>query len=265
MTPKTRTVESASGEREAAVGRDLRTLAATPLPGFRLSVLERVGIVDDYAPADTVVGPVFVAFNRRGVSRLARAETTDEFEEIAVRELGRPVRRSSLPVAVGRALERGSGAELDYDLRGVPPFWGDALRVLLSIPRGQVRSYSWVAATAGRPRAVRAAGSACAGNPVPLLIPCHRVVRQDGHIGAYGLGGPATKRRLLGHEGLDPDALERLASHGVRLLGDPEAGVVHVPTCEDARRLWDGERIELHDLEQARTAGLRPCERCRPV
>lgn len=262
MTP---TEDTTTDRRDAAVARGLGAMAATPPPGFRLGVLERVGIVDDYAPAETVLGEVYVAFNRRGVSRLTLAGSPDEFEEIAVRDLGRPVRRAGLPVAVGRALESGSGAELDYDLRGVPEFWRDALRVLLTIPRGEVRSYSWVAANAGRPRAVRAAGSACAGNPVPLLIPCHRVVRQDGHIGNYGLGGTQNKRRLLGHEGLDPAALEALASRGVRLLGDPEGGVVHVPSCELARPLWSGDRIELHDLDAAVTAGLRPCPHCGPI
>jgi methylated-DNA-[protein]-cysteine S-methyltransferase len=70
-----------------------------------------------------------------------------------------------------------------------------------TIPRGEVRSYGWVAAQVGRPRAVRAAASAIARNPVPLVVPCHRVVRGDGRIGNYGLGGSEAKAKLLAGEG----------------------------------------------------------------
>lgn len=190
----------------------LRGLRAAPGPAFGAGVLRQVGIVDDYAEADTVVGPVFVALSPRGISRLTPAASPEEFEDLYVREIGRPLRRVGLPVTIGRALESGDGTPLDYDLRGLSEYWQAVLRVTLAIPRGQVRSYSWVAGAAGRPRAVRAAGSAVAGNPVPLLIPCHRVVRRDGRIGEYGLGGPQNKRRLLTHEGLDVDALLRLPS-----------------------------------------------------
>jgi methylated-DNA-[protein]-cysteine S-methyltransferase len=201
--------DTLSAMDDTSLERGLAGLRADARPGFGIRVLERVGIVDEYAAADTVVGTVYVAFNRRGVSRLTTATSPDEFEEIAVVDLGRPVRRVDLPVPIGRALETGDGSALDYDLRGLSEYWRTVLGVTKHIPRGQVRSYSWVASEAGRPRAVRAAGSALANNPVPLLIPCHRVVRQDGHIGNYGLGGPTNKRLLLGHEGLDLRQLER--------------------------------------------------------
>ena len=60
----------------------------------------------------------------------------------------------------------------------------------LEIPRGEVRPYGWIAAEIGRPKAVRAVGTALGHNPVPLIVPCHRVVRSDGMIGQYSLGGP---------------------------------------------------------------------------
>lgn len=188
----------------ARLERRLAGLDVEPPPGFGLRVLERVGIVDLYAPADTVIGRVYVAFNRRGISRIDRAGAAEEFEERFVAAMGRPLRRAGLPAAVGRALESGDGSGLDYDLRGISAWWRAVLETTLRIRRGEVRSYTWVAAGAGRPRAVRAAGSALAANPVPLLIPCHRVVRLDGHIGNYGLGGPSVKRRLLDHEGWTP-------------------------------------------------------------
>ena len=65
----------------------------------------------------------------------------------------------------------------------------------------------------GHPAAVRAVGSALRKNPVPVLIPCHRVVRSDGHIGQYALGGSDNKRAILAAEGLQSDEIERLARH----------------------------------------------------
>lgn len=79
-------------------------------------------------------------------------------------------------------------------------FMRDALQAATRIPYGQTRSYWWVAVRAGNPRAVRAVGQAMAANPLPLLIPCHRVVRSDGSLGGFGGGGPELKRRLLALE-----------------------------------------------------------------
>ena len=73
----------------------------------------------------------------------------------------------------------------------------------MEIPWGEVRPYSWVAREIGRPRAVRAVGSSLGHNPLPFVVPCHRVVRADGHIGEYGAGGPAAKRAMLATEGID--------------------------------------------------------------
>ena len=76
-----------------------------------------------------------------------------------------------------------------------------------------------------------------AGNTLPFLVPCHRVVKTDGHIGEYGPGGPAAKRELLRQEGLDPDRLDELADAGIRYLGDPvELGVLLPDLPRGARR-----------------------------
>jgi methylated-DNA-[protein]-cysteine S-methyltransferase len=81
----------------------------------------------------------------------------------------------------------------------------------LEIPRGEIRTYGWIAAQIGHPLAVRAVGSALRKNPVPVLIPCHRVVRSDGHIGEYALGGSDAKRQILAAEGIGSDDIQRLA------------------------------------------------------
>ena len=75
----------------------------------------------------------------------------------------------------------------------------DVLGATSTIPRGQTRPYGWIAAEIGRPKAVRAVGTAVGRNPVPLLIPCHRVVRSDGSPGEY-VFGPDAKQALLARE-----------------------------------------------------------------
>jgi methylated-DNA-[protein]-cysteine S-methyltransferase len=87
------------------------------------------------------------------------------------------------------------------DLRLAHGFRREALVALRGVPAGTTVAYRELAELAGRPRAVRAAASACATNPVPIVVPCHRVVRSDGTLGAYGPGQPA-KRTLLALEGV---------------------------------------------------------------
>ena len=87
------------------------------------------------------------------------------------------------------------------DLSFVSPFEQAVLAACRAIPRGEVRTYADLAAAVGRPGAARAVGNAMRRNPVPLLVPCHRVVRRDGTIGQYSMGGPEMKRRLLQLEG----------------------------------------------------------------
>jgi methylated-DNA-[protein]-cysteine S-methyltransferase len=79
------------------------------------------------------------------------------------------------------------------------------------IPRGEVRTYGWVAAQIGRPLAVRAVGTALRKNPVPVFIPCHRVVRSNGQLGQYALGGTEQKAAILSAEGVDVDEMWRVA------------------------------------------------------
>lgn len=83
-------------------------------------------------------------------------------------------------------------------------FRGRALRACHAIPRGQVITYAELARRAGSPGAARAAGSVMAANPLPVVIPCHRVVRSDGRLGDYSAGGPGVKRDMLRTEGAVP-------------------------------------------------------------
>ena len=89
--------------------------------------------------------------------------------------------------------ETGALDEIDLDLRGVPPFFGEAWTACRTIPPGETRSYAWLASEAGRPLAARAAGQAMAKNPYALIIPCHRVIASNGDSEATAPGDLVSK------------------------------------------------------------------------
>ena len=109
---------------------------------------------------------------------------------------GRAARTAIMAYLQGRA----RSFDVPLDLEGQPGFRVKVWKVLQSIPYGRVRSYGWVARKVGKPRAARAIGGACGANPVPLLVPCHRVIAGDGSLGGFS-GGLSSKKRLLKLEG----------------------------------------------------------------
>ena len=110
-------------------------------------------------------------------------------------------KRAVIEAAAGRA-----SAPVPIDLCGLSDFQTKVLKTLQEVPRGNVRTYAWLARKAGRPGAARAVGNTMARNPVPILIPCHRVVPSSGGTGNYGLG-KSRKRELLSLEGVAVDQL----------------------------------------------------------
>ena len=108
---------------------------------------------------------------------------------------------SRLAAQLQRAFESGRLGKLPVDLRVLTQFQRRVLEVTATIPPGEVRPYGWVAREMANRGAVRAVGTALARNPVPIAIPCHRVVKSDGSIGNYAFGA-AMKRSLLEHEGM---------------------------------------------------------------
>jgi O-6-methylguanine DNA methyltransferase len=233
------------------------------------NVLRRVGLADTYWRLESPVGPVYVAHSKAGISMVTRAKSAADFERAFRARQGRSTfPEKSVPPAAIRTLVRnvrGRGRrDLRFDLRGLSEFEQAVLLKALEIPSGEVRPYSWIAREIGHPGAVRAAGSALAKNPVPLLIPCHRVVRSDGHIGNYSLGGPRNKRRLLEVEGAQPGTLERLAAAGVRYLGNEKGRHYCYPTCGGIDSLVVSNTVRFHSEREAIAAGYRPCRGCRP-
>ena len=228
-----------------------------------------VGLADEYITRSSPLGPIYVAYNGLGVSSVSIERSPGEFEDYFRRRIGRPLRPGRrLPEPVERhldtAIEQGTPGRLPVDLRSVSDFQRRVLTETATIPRGEVRPYGWIAQRIGTPAAVRAVGTALATNPIPLIIPCHRVVRTDGTFGRYSLGTDDNKPRLLAAEGLDVTEHQRLASRGVRYLGSDSTRIFCHPTCHAARRITAQHRVEFRVERSAADAGYRPCRVCRP-
>lgn len=170
---------------------------------------EAEGLLDvAYANVDSPFGTLLLAATPRGVVKLSlpNYDSEEALEELAARisprVLEAPARldeaRRELDLYFeGRLTE--FGLPLDWRLTG--GFRGRVQRAIARIPYGGTRSYAELARSAGNERAVRAAGTACGSNPIPILVPCHRVLRSGGALGNYG-GGVPMKEALLKLEGV---------------------------------------------------------------
>lgn len=155
---------------------------------------------------ETEMGFVGVVLSDKGV----RATTVPcaEYEEAMQRTIALGAAEPAAPAEVSDlderiravACGREGGEGLPIDWEGLTPFRRGVLEETMRIPAGQTRSYGWLAAKVGRPRAARAVGRVMATNPLPLVVPCHRVVAGDGSLRGYG-GGLPMKERLLKAEG----------------------------------------------------------------
>ena len=187
----------------------------TALPQPDAATLERLHarLVDTAAAADTLdiayrtvdtpLGALLLAATPAGLVRVAyESEGHDAvLSALAAKVSPRMLRAPSRLDETAREIDdyfagRRHHFDLPLDLQLAHGFRREVLTHLRDIAYGRTASYSAVATAAGRPTAVRAVGTACAVNPLPIVIPCHRVVRSDGSIGAY-LGGVAAKQALL--------------------------------------------------------------------
>jgi methylated-DNA-[protein]-cysteine S-methyltransferase len=163
-----------------------------------------------YAQLDSPLGPLSAAITKRGLVRVAFPEESLEttLERLSASISPRIVEGHSELDPLRRELEEyftGSRRrfELPLDWRLMSPFGRRVLKMTTAIPYGGHLSYAEVAAEAGSPRGARAAGNALGANPIPIVIPCHRVLHAGGGIGGYG-GGLERKRFLLELEGALP-------------------------------------------------------------
>ncbi len=250
-----------------ATTTDLRLLRGLRAPaGFADRVLASAGLIDRYASFDTVLGPVFVAWNQHGVSAAMRARDAAEFEEWFRRDVRRSLVAAEPPRDLASKIEDQLNGKrrMRFDLRGLTEFERAVLMKALEIPRGQVRPYGWIAREIGHPNAVRAVGTALANNPIPYFIPCHRVIRSDGVLGNYSGGGPEAKKQILTLEGVRLPRIQELARQGLRYEGVRSTKIYCYPTCHHARRALDRNIVWLHDAREAKAKGFRPCKVCRP-
>ncbi len=235
MTPKTKTTQTemnddarlagwlkdapAAGTRGDTLTEALDTLYATgPSVAATARVQARLrGIVAraaarpvhyDVAP-NTAIGPVFVAVSERGLMAVRFGIDEPAFIEALRRQTGTTPERST--AKAGRAARqmaeylagRRQAFDMPVDLSAITDFQRQVLLAACQIPRGQVVTYTDLARRIGKPGAARAVGQALSRNPVPIVVPCHRVLAADGSLRGYlGSQGTATKERLLRLEGV---------------------------------------------------------------
>jgi O-6-methylguanine DNA methyltransferase len=147
-----------------------------------------------YARVPLIHGEWWLAWTAEGVCAGAEPEWDES------RFVGFLRERHEGEIRPGRVADVPDGIDLRF-VRG--DFRREVLRACAAIPEGQTRTYGDLAAAVGRPRAARAVGTTMATNPLPPIVPCHRVVRGDGLIGNYGAGGTARKIEMLTREGVD--------------------------------------------------------------
>jgi methylated-DNA-[protein]-cysteine S-methyltransferase len=199
-----------SGELARDLAGDLaQAFPAAPgdlsrLHGRLAAAAQRDGILDvAFRTIDSPVGSLLLAATEQGLIRVAYATEDHEavLQALAMRISPRILHAPGRLEAAARELGeyfagRRRRFDLPLDLRLAAGFRRTVLSHLPEIGYGHTASYATVAQLAGHPMAVRAVGSACATNPLPVVVPCHRVVRSDGRMGGY-LGGPDAKRTLL--------------------------------------------------------------------
>ena len=172
-----------------------------------VAAAERDGVLDvAYRTLATPVGELLLATTGRGLIRIAFPVQGHDavLESLAQAVSPRILRAPERLDPVSRQLEeyftgRRTAFDLPLDFRLASGFRRTVLAHLPAIPYGHTESYAQVALASGSPKAVRAVGTACAKNPLPVVVPCHRVVRSDGTAGGYA-GGPDAKRALLALE-----------------------------------------------------------------
>ena len=187
--------------------------AALDLPGEGPPVAQRAaeeGLLDvAYASVDSPLGPLVVAATPKGLVRVAYSEfrgEADVLDELAGRVSPRVLEAPARLDPVRRELDeyfegRRQRFNIPIDWSYLAGFTREVLRAAAAIEYGEVSTYAGVAKAAGSPRAVRAAGNALGANPMPVIVPCHRVLRTGGALGGY-TGGIERKEFLLRLEGM---------------------------------------------------------------
>ncbi|HYN98733.1 MAG TPA: methylated-DNA--[protein]-cysteine S-methyltransferase [Actinomycetota bacterium] len=213
--------------------------------------MDGISPAEGLAIFDTAIGRCGIAWTGRGVAGLQLPEETESATVERLRHrfphLDETVPTGAALDAVAAVVDLMAGQDVDLsgvplDFEGVTPFHRTVYESLRRTPRGTTLTYGELAALAGSPGAARAVGSALRRNPLAILVPCHRVVAAGGKLGGFSAaGGPCTKTRMLGIEGVRVDALT--ATAGVQPEGldfDPITALKHlIATDPELGRLID--------------------------
>jgi O-6-methylguanine DNA methyltransferase len=215
------------------------------------------------------IGDLYIASTDHGISYLRTSEAVHEddaeFAAMFRERFAQPLLVGTHPpIGLGPALLEHDASRLRYDLRQLSAFEREVALAVMRIPRGQVRPYAWVAHQIGLPKAARSVGSVLANNPVPILIPCHRVIKSDGTLGEY-VFTPTVKRALLDAEGANIGEVYELARHNVHYVGSDTTGVLCFPTCMTGRAIGRTDLRGFGTVAEATAAGYRPCGQCLPA
>jgi methylated-DNA-[protein]-cysteine S-methyltransferase len=226
--------------------------------------LARVAVID------SSIGRLLAALGPRGLVALRFMDSDDMAELLAVvRRRFDVIEDDAVAAEIGGEIERlmqgdtGAISARAVDLSLVESdFQRRALARLRRVPAGSVISYQGLAAAIGMPSAQRAIGNTVASNPVPIYVPCHRVIRSDGSLGNYG-GGPERKLKLLRAEGFGVDSQRRVPPDAV--YGHWTSRIFCRPHCSAVRRAERRRWLIFADPERARQYGMRACKLCHPA
>jgi O-6-methylguanine DNA methyltransferase len=239
------------------VGSDawLRAAFAAPLdsPEMTRRIMEQIELQLDRPNPAEILGRLELAASPAGITRVSyRRGRSAAVSVPETGRIGKLLRQAREELSEYFAGDR-TFFSVPVDLSQVAAFERAALDIAAKIPYGEVRSYKWIAEQLGKPDAARAVGSAMAGNPVPLIVPCHRVVKTDGGLGGYSFGL------------VQKEALLNLERSTTPYVGCASTKIFCRKGCTHERRIREGGRIHFAAPADAKTSGYRACQVCRPV
>jgi methylated-DNA-[protein]-cysteine S-methyltransferase len=222
------------------------------------------------AVIDSALGSLLVAESARGLLTVTYLDSRDGSAALAaLRRRFEVVEDDGLARRIGSEIERFLAGDLEaiahreLDLSLVESdFQRRALKRLRQVPPGSVVTYQALAAAIGAPDGQRAIGNTMASNPLPIYLPCHRVIKSDGTIGNYG-GGVERKLKLLRAEGFEVGRDRRLPAGAV--YGHMVSHIFCRPTCNAVKRAERRKWLIFADAEHARRGGMRACTLCKPA
>jgi len=261
---------------ETVVG-DLRsTLPAADAEDARRRLIERLADLRSrlvrYRVAPSPLGPILIAVTEHGVSLVEYLGRGGAAGSRLFREAGLEAEEGGADLdqfhrELGEFLE-GRRRQLDWslDLRSArSDFQRQVMQATVAVPYGAVASYAGIARELGRPAAVRAVAQALRHNPLPIVVPCHRIIGSTGKLVGYAGNRVALKERLLGVEGVPVNARASSIERGAMYHYDPNPDHQYcLPTCGSILRRPLGQIRLFAHREQATAWGLEPCLDCRP-